>query len=830
MLQKTFRIRNAENLHESHEYRPIYSNLSWVGRVETDVFSLVPAGTTAGANTYTLCFINRTVNRGVGTAFTPAEIVTHQARLVTAFFLNAFTATNPGEVIGNCREWLPFEWDTDPSRLVPRVFDKEIRSTAEETDRFAKRVAQLVRLERGRYTAVLRFLEAYDQALRLVVTQPDAAYAMLVFGLEALAQDLDGFETAWEDYPQRERSRLDVLLGDVPAETADAIREVLVSSTHLKTTARFREFVISHTPDEFFLHGQTPRTPLRRSELRPAVEGAYHLRSRFAHQLNSAGYAALHASSRSEIFEVEGARCLTLAGLFRLARTVVDHLVEHSQAAEDDRVDWDRENRHGVLVMRPSPDYWFNNVNGLTAETAKRWFEGLLAIMDARFFGPPPKPQFVGISEGLAKFDWLPHPQQYALRAVAERCVSLLPTAPKREKLTLSALAALCLALLRLGDDDLSELDKGLSERGVVDPYSMEDMVVRVLCDVPFEDEPSFHARALERHLKRPKVAVPVRMELAAMIAMAQAFNADGEDENADRWLRHARDDAGSRPIVQDAIAGSLAVGYIPAASVALNDAFAQDLRQEQLLAERLRGFANGFMGYGNPSTEWWFIGMEEGGGSTLEEVTNRLSSWESLERARFVDIQAFGADPHLVEGHQRHFPPGGPMQRTWSQLIRIKLAASGEDHGAESVRRVQAGTFARDDGTECLAELLPLPSPSIAKFNYSEWFPRIPWLVSRERYEQELRADRILGLRKLLAEERPSFVVCYGLKYREIWMELLGLARDGVREIEAAGHRAYLATRDDQHLALIAHPAARGVPNRYFAEIGELLGAAHGG
>jgi hypothetical protein len=40
---------------------------------------------------------------------------------------------------------------------------------------------------------------------------------------------------------------------------------------------------------------------------------------------------------------------------------------------------------------------------------------------------------------------------------------------------------------------------------------------------------------------------------------------------------------------------------------------------------KELDQFAHNFLGYGNLESPIWFIGMEEGGGNTKEEIKSRL-------------------------------------------------------------------------------------------------------------------------------------------------------------------------------------------------------------
>ena len=57
-----------------------------------------------------------------------------------------------------------------------------------------------------------------------------------------------------------------------------------------------------------------------------------------------------------------------------------------------------------------------------------------------------------------------------------------------------------------------------------------------------------------------------------------------------------------------------------------------------------LERFIYKFYGSGNFAGNYWFIGMEEGGGDKLEEVLNRLNVWKDLGEQELVDT----ADFHL--------------------------------------------------------------------------------------------------------------------------------------------------------------------------------------
>ena len=55
-----------------------------------------------------------------------------------------------------------------------------------------------------------------------------------------------------------------------------------------------------------------------------------------------------------------------------------------------------------------------------------------------------------------------------------------------------------------------------------------------------------------------------------------------------------------------------------------------------------LQHFMSTFYGSGNYFGEYWLIGMEEGGGNDLDQVSKRLTAWVELGETELVDIFRF--------------------------------------------------------------------------------------------------------------------------------------------------------------------------------------------
>ena len=185
-----------------------------------------------------------------------------------------------------------------------------------------------------------------------------------------------------------------------------------------------------------------------------------------------------------------------------------------------------------------------------------------------------------------------------------------------------------------------------------------------------------------------------------------------------------------------------------------------------------LSQYMDSFLGYGNTKARLWFVGMEEGGGGTVEEVAARLGAWSQRGRLVVDDVAEF----HQAIGQQHWFKPGAPTQSTWRQLIRTTLLANELPVSLEAIRDYQVQRFARLGGDVASLELLPLPSTSTRTehWRYSSW-SKLKALESRDIYQQQFLPLRIARLQTLMTQERPSAVVFYGVTYQPHWEAISG-------------------------------------------------------
>lgn len=237
------------------------------------------------------------------------------------------------------------------------------------------------------------------------------------------------------------------------------------------------------------------------------------------------------------------------------------------------------------------------------------------------------------------------------------------------------------------------------------------------------------------------------------------------------------------------------------------------NLMAEQLNNQLLDEFVHNFYGYGSHRAQFWFIGMEEGGGDSFSEVARRLETWGSRGKREVDDVAEYLMDIGITHLHSDR----PELQKTWSGLIRILLSCGGETPTTEQVREYQKTFLGRLTGNTYLAELFPLPSPSLGHWLYAE-HSTLPYLASRKVYRQTCLAFRSAHFHKRISEYKPAVVVFYGLSYRKYWQAIAGV--DLRPELDGV-----YAGRDDATFFVVTrHPAARGVTNEYFHQVGRLI------
>lgn len=244
---------------------------------------------------------------------------------------------------------------------------------------------------------------------------------------------------------------------------------------------------------------------------------------------------------------------------------------------------------------------------------------------------------------------------------------------------------------------------------------------------------------------------------------------------------------------------------------------------------ELLKDYMNNFYGYGNLEGKFWFIGMEEGGGATFEEINSRLEHWNLAGKSTLMDNYEFHKSITDNTGKSFEFLFRGKKskyQRTWGGMIKILLNYISEtDVTLNKVKEFQSNQLGRFDSNNCIMEVFPLPSPNSKDFGYTDWTDNM--FTSRDTYKLGIKDLRTRTLNGLVSKHKPAFVVFLSSdgEYENYWSVVSGVDFNNVKflTIETNGKKVLkykIAKNSDTVFAVIHHPVFPGVSNNYFKEV----------
>jgi hypothetical protein len=183
-----------------------------------------------------------------------------------------------------------------------------------------------------------------------------------------------------------------------------------------------------------------------------------------------------------------------------------------------------------------------------------------------------------------------------------------------------------------------------------------------------------------------------------------------------------------------------------------------------------LNNYIGSFFGYGRWSAPIWFVGIEEAGGRTEREIEQRLAVWAVRGKKELEDAPTF----YPKSGNAAWHGGNATLQPTWTQLIRMLLIAQGKPDSPSAILDYQRNRLGTADGETCLLELFSLPSPNLATWNYADW-SELPWLQSRNAYEQKVLSQRITLLHQRIDHYQPRVVIFYGDGQLKHWRRIMG-------------------------------------------------------
>ncbi len=173
------------------------------------------------------------------------------------------------------------------------------------------------------------------------------------------------------------------------------------------------------------------------------------------------------------------------------------------------------------------------------------------------------------------------------------------------------------------------------------------------------------------------------------------------------------------------------------------------------------------FFGFGNWKSKIWFIGIEEGGGNSKEEISSRLNSWLKY-KTDLIDNNIHHKNIGISD-----FFDKGKLQPTWKKLIRLKLSYEGKEPNNDLIRDIQKNNWGRVNSDNALLDLFPLPSPNNSNWFYNEW-SKLSYLGTRKDYYNNVIDKRVEYIQNKIEEYKPEVVVFYSISMLDYWNRIV--------------------------------------------------------
>ncbi len=189
-----------------------------------------------------------------------------------------------------------------------------------------------------------------------------------------------------------------------------------------------------------------------------------------------------------------------------------------------------------------------------------------------------------------------------------------------------------------------------------------------------------------------------------------------------------------------------------------------------------LKYWIDNFFGYGSWHARFWFVGYEESGGDTPEDVAEKLNYFYNKyapDSPTLCDIRelyrqvAFRIDGPRAEKfanlNDHRFGSQATLHGAWKNLIAFV-------HGYQNKRLPDLLTYQKklfasiSTRNEALIQLYPLPGHNHAW--YYAWLdlPQVPFLKSRELYKDQVYPSRMHNILENISVNKPEVVLMYGM------------------------------------------------------------------
>ena len=304
--------------------------------------------------------------------------IVEQLKYIISFATNAIFDENESIVERLCRKGN--RTDGYPSTYVTDTFDTNRNLKDVDWKQCQDFYAKVIGLPRSEYKVIIKCLAAYNSSFMVFQNDFSLAYSILIYVLETLSANFDGYSPTWDDYNQDVRRKLDDELSKIDESIAKNIREILISESHLKLSKRFSNFILQYVNIDYY--NANINHQITEDELKRAIHNAYIIRSKYAHELKSVMAELKYASleGKSEVFTWYHETYLTYSGLLRLTRTVIYNFVNSRESISTEAYEWYND-LPGTIKAPIHPKYWLGKNIDIELKRIPQNFEAFINIL-----------------------------------------------------------------------------------------------------------------------------------------------------------------------------------------------------------------------------------------------------------------------------------------------------------------------------------------------------------------------------------------------------------------------------------------------------------------
>lgn len=223
----------------------------------------------------------------------------------------------------------------------------------------------------------------------------------------------------------------------------------------------------------------------------------------------------------------------------------------------------------------------------------------------------------------------------------------------------------------------------------------------------------------------------------------------------------------------------------------------------------------NNFIGYGNPNSLLWFIGIDEQGDFDIKEENNELSKlavftecFKNFKGKPFYileeDLISRLPDTQMLELKEK-----ADRDFTYKGILEIFNVLNKSKYTGSFISNSQLKLFDTN--------LFPIGRGNTSNDNYGSFVKKYFDISTFSEWKQGFWNDRIQAFNEfIIANEvlnSPKIFICLGVGYQTEFQEVLKIIFD--KEIKLIKHQ--LVTINDEHQAILCyHPSKRNRSNKF--------------